>query len=824
MPFPGALSVTATAAPTEQTISQSVLPETDTTCKRAAPGEAGHQAQLGYLPRYLWSRWRRTPPQSGAGIEAQLVRRRQPSASTPGCAARDACFIDDYDRSINPTQGYLDEISLRPGQQLTARLRSDAPVTVELVRLRHSDPNPKGPGVVEDRCTWPGLAAGSRTHAASRVGSFARVPTWGAALRGAEVASPSGSFTLAGWLYPTSTEGEQHVFSWRGTDEVVSLLLKSDGRLALRSGDDDVIVASHRLHQRIWWFVGASVGDDHRAAQLFYGQLGRTGGPFVVSGSASGSLMPSFDSALYIAAAALLGGEPLAGCLDGKVAAPSAIAGVLDVVDLMDLMNRDLFTASAREPRFPYLARWDFADGCDVDVFRDTSGKDHHGELFNAPSRGASDHLTEWRHPSGELSSSPAAVHFHRDDVDDVGWEPTAAVQVPDDARSGLYALRCASRGGQLDLPFVVAPRPGDSPPVLLLAPTYTWQAYANLGRRNDLWPGPSIYALHSDGSPVYICSRRKPTSTFSPNAYLEVDAGDGFAGGEPAGVSELRPTHLLMADLYVNFWLESTGVEFAVATDEHLHQQGRELLSGVDTLVLSAHPEYWTARMLDALSEHVSGGGNVMYLGGNGLYWVTSVHPNKPHLIEVRRRAGSQTSGANPVEVDHSFEPRPGGTWRDSHRPPNASLGVGFAGFGWQRGIGYRRTERGRSPEFAWVFEGVEDDPIGDVGLNMGGAVAIEFDRCDPEEGSAADVVVLATATPEAPGFFRAFEFGPGRAPDPAVRCDMTLWRLPSGGRVFSLSSIAASGCLTFGHPEGALARVCTNVLRDFVGPSGRG
>jgi len=53
---------------------------------------------------------------------------------------------------------------------------------------------------------------------------------------------------------------------------------------------------------------------------------------------------------------------------------------------------------------------------------------------------------------------------------------------------------------------------------------------------------------------------------------------------------------------------------------------------------VLGSHPEYWSAAMLQAFVSYQGAGGRVMYLGGNGLYWVTSVDPERPWLIEVRK------------------------------------------------------------------------------------------------------------------------------------------------------------------------------------------
>ncbi len=157
---------------------------------------------------------------------------------------------------------------------------------------------------------------------------------------------------------------------------------------------------------------------------------------------------------------------------------------------------------------------------------------------------------------------------------------------------------------------------------------------------------------------------------------------------------------------------------------------------------------------------------------------------------------------------------PQPGGTWGGRGKPPDGFVGVGFAGFGWDRAVAYQRTEVSYGDRFGWVFDGVEPAVVGGTGLNMGGAVAFEFDRHDPDLAPAG-TEVLASAYPTGGGFFRSYEDGPGRAPDPLVRCDMTIRLTDQGGLVFALGSVTASGCLPELNGQTTdIARICTNVL----------
>ena len=70
---------------------------------------------------------------------------------------------------------------------------------------------------------------------------------------------------------------------------------------------------------------------------------------------------------------------------------------------------------------------------------------------------------------------------------------------------------------------------------------------------------------------------------------------------------------------------------------------------------------------MFSALEAFLRSGGRIMYLGGNGFYWVTTVDPERPYVIEVRRQAGMRTWEAAPGELFHSTTGELGGLWVQS-------------------------------------------------------------------------------------------------------------------------------------------------------------
>ena len=98
------------------------------------------------------------------------------------------------------------------------------------------------------------------------------------------------------------------------------------------------------------------------------------------------------------------------------------------------------------------------------------------------------------------------------------------------------------------------------------------------------------------------------------------------------------------------------------------------------------------------------------MYLGGNGFYWVTSLIPRRPHVLEVRRgHAGTRVVGAR--SPARCTTPRPassGGLWRFRGRPPQRLAGVGFTAQGFDASLPYRLTPAARDPRVASIFEGV--------------------------------------------------------------------------------------------------------------------
>jgi N,N-dimethylformamidase len=189
------------------------------------------------------------------------------------------------------------------------------------------------------------------------------------------------------------------------------------------------------------------------------------------------------------------------------------------------------------------------------------------------------------------------------------------------------------------------------------------------------------------------------------------------------------------------------------------------------------------------------------MYLGGNGFYWVTTVDPRNPAVLEIRRaHSGTRTWTGCPGENHHQDTGEPGGLWRDRGRAPQRLAGGGFDAQGRGGSAPFVALPAARDPKWDFVFSGVNlSEPIGDFGSNGAAAAGDELDRLGFSLGSPRTSVLLATSSAlHSDLYHRATEevtqiMGlEGGAASSEVRADMVYFDNSRGGAVFSTGSIA--------------------------------
>jgi N,N-dimethylformamidase len=701
--------------------------------------------------------------------------------------------------------GYTQPVVARPAQTVEVKVSTTQPVvTAEVVRLGLTD------GPVLSTATFPGrrqdLVSGSYFLAALDDGPG------------------TGGLTVQFWFLATRLAERQCLLAGSGPDGGWEVAIGPDARLsaAVLTAEGEVlraVSAGPVITERQWYFAAVCWHDTGRVSIAVAPRRGRFGD------IAEHDLAPAARWPRTVSvAAAVLAGRPLR-CFNGKVDTPRLFAGVLPPDALRAL------AADAPAARIPGLRHeWRFGAAAATPPFRvpDHGPGRRDGTLVNMPTLGVTGR--NWT-PAGEsfvlAPEQYQAAHFHSDDLGDAGWETDWRFEVPEDWPSGVYGIRLRAGEHADTVPLIVsaAGRPRAAAAVLL--PTFSYLAYAN---EHASWERPikasiggaaemivtdadrftsrhrllSLYELHEDGSGTAISSWRRPVLNLRPGYHLPL----------------VRGPHQFSADLELLHWLESRGADVDVITDDDLHSGGVRTLEPYRVVLTGSHPEYVSGQILDGIERYLDAGGRLMYLGGNGFYWVTTA-PQDPWVIEVRRgMAGTRVWESPPGELHQAMTGERGGLWRHRGRPPQALAGVGFTGQGFDRSLPYRVSPD--APGF--IVAGI--DPavlIGDGGSVLGGAAGFEIDRMDMALGTPPDAVLVASAR----GFSDAYQGAvedvttadsqQGGSVSELVRSDVVFFETAAGGAVFSVGSIAWCGALR----DTPVGQLTWNVLSRFLDPT---
>jgi N,N-dimethylformamidase len=740
--------------------------------------------------------------------------------------------------------GYPDRYSVAAGETINfmISLEADGAFDAQLVRVVCGDCNPKGPGLK----FRPIPCAGNGRHQGGRqtidAGSFMRVPATPALL--------PGCFTFFAMVWPTLPErGEQTIAAqWDvKTGRGFRIGLVDGGKLTLTvgigGGDVERHVVAAVMLKRQWYAIACTL--DQASNSITVGQQPLRRYPFISDAASVTATLTAYTAS--VPGGFTLAGSPLTDGgvrlhFDGKIDSPCLLTGAYG------LETYEAIRAGSDQLRGVTIAHWDFSRGIDTTRAEDIGPNELHGELVNLPTRGMKG--WNWTGDVHDWQQKPehyGAIHFHHDDLYDANWKPSVTIVVPEHLGSGPYALHV--RSGPSDavatredfIPFFVRPPRdpawrGARPKVAFLAPTCSYMAYANhaehitsreaertVGRllqfgHADLYMydhpelGGSLYDSHADGSGVSVSSRLRPVLNFSPRYH-------SWLGGHGSALWQYN------ADTHLFDWLDHQGVDYDVVTDEDLHAEGYDLIKDYRVILTGTHPEYHSTAMWDAMSAWLSESGRLMYLGANGWYWRVAFHKVLPGVIEVRRAEdGIRTWTAEPGEYHHSFTGELGGLWRRIGRPPNLICGVGFTAQGFDVCSYYRRAPDADHPRAAFIFEGVDDQIIGDFGLIGGGAAGLELDCITTDLGSPPNILRLASSENHSSLVMLVNEeFGVvpsnlGGDQNDRVRADLAFAETPSGGALFAVSSIAWCGSLSHNGYDNNISRITANVLSRFM------
>ncbi len=729
-----------------------------------------------------------------------------------------------------PLIGYADRLSARPGETIEFKVSGTGPEPYEarLVRVFNADPNPAGPGLLEE----PVAAAFEGRYPSRaqpiRLGSYARVAN-PAPLDGLQ------SLRLTARIWPTLPEAGRQAILARfdpGTGQGFALLLEPRLGVTLWIGQGGgrftPLAAGRPLKERTWYRVWASFDAGTGRIEVGQAPLGPAARLETQATAESRLEAPALLAEAGDLLIAAIDGDPPAQHFNGKIEAPA-------IHDRLRSDNESAELAAAAPAGL--VAGWDFALDTRTTRIVDLGRHGLHGQLVNLAARGMTGSTWQgaehcWRHAPQDYG----AIHFHADDIYDAGWDTDFSFTLPDTLPSGVYAVRLACGGHEDSIPFFVCPPRGRATArVCLVMPTFTYAIYGNHARpdfsqawrdRAAEWSayphnpaehpeyGLSTYNLHGDGSGICHASHLRPLMTLK----------QGFLTfAEPEGRSGLRH---YQADCHIVAWLRTKGIDCDILTDLELHNEGAEALRPYAAVLTGSHPEYHTAETLDAFENYRDGGGRLAYLGGNGFYWRVALHGELPGAIEIRRgEGGIRAWAAEPGEYYNAFDGAYGGLWRRNGRPPQRLTGVGFSAQGTFEGSRYRRRPASYEPGAAWIFEGIEDEVLGDFGLCGGGAAGFELDRVDRRLGSPETTVVLASSEGHSANFVLVPEEilthkanWPGEATQDLIRADMTYLELPEGGAVFSVGSITFCGSLLSNGCDNDISKVLENVLKGFL------
>ncbi|MDA7560972.1 N,N-dimethylformamidase large subunit [Alphaproteobacteria bacterium] len=678
--------------------------------------------------------------------------------------------------------------------------RADSDFNATLHRSISADPNPDGSGIVEeDASIYFRSSSFASRYQGFTPGSFAQSTT---DLR-AEINT---DLLIKFWFMPTVlVSADQTLIAWGH----VSIILDSQGIITAKlpggmSVSTTVEVKCNQWHSlELTVLASGMMTLDAKSMMTTKANIGVAKSSNTELGIAQ--MFPlSVTAPVRIAAG--FGDAPC--CFNGKIEAPEILVdGAL-------------------------IAKWDFAQ-----TISSLSVKAHTGPdllLRNAPTRGVKGckwDATEfcWRHKPDHY----AAILFHDDDIYDFGWDRDFEFVVPDNMPSGIYIMRIEAEGHYDAMPFFVCPPLGKRRADLcVLVSTFTYTIYGNHARPDfapswlekisawNAYPnnpseyrhyGLSTYNNHTDGSGICHASHKRVLFNLRP----------GYLTFGEASCSGLRH---FQADSHLIAWLHNQDIAYDIVTDDELDRDGVAAISGYKAVLTGSHPEYHTSATLDALKDYRDNGGGLIYLGGNGFYWRIVRHSEDPTLLEIRRSEdGLRAWASEPGEYYNAFDGSYGGLWRRNGRPPQKLVGIGFTAQGNFVGMPYKRVNYDKNMD--WVFDGINDELLGDFGFSGHGAAGFELDRRDEKLDDGEDIIILAQSYDEDNRFILVPEemlthlTNLSGGPEADVkRADMVYFKTHTGGQVFAVGSITFCGSLPWNNYDNNVSKLLRNVVHKFV------
>ena len=704
------------------------------------------------------------------------------------------------------------EKSVAAGETIHFRTSSSAPYKLSIVRLA---------GEVDDQESDVVLHTFEESAPRSQSicpGSYVHID------KGLPTDEDLRALTLECWVRPWSLNAYQGLITQHDYPDAggVGLFIDGKGRASLYLGGGGQYDASRSfagapLQHRRWNHIAGTWDGE----QVVLWVNGRKSGTWNLSGTVRAAKVP-----LRLAA---YGQEGLADrFLDGDLAMPAIYDRALSAEQIRERIDaRGLKVPSGES----VVACWPLAEEKGASV-ADVGGAGRTGRIVNhatwmvgGPSF-KSDAVGRYD-SSYDPAEDPARGHglrFASDDLYDCRWRVTQEFRVPEDAVSGVYVGRyeysMEGEPSQYHVAFIVRrPTSRAKAPILVLTSSSTWLAYNSA-------PFPTaIRGLHSVGTggmtsshpqaPAYSCyrdhQRGQPAYHFGMNMPWPA-AGPDVLYLDP----QIRYSHLMRGELFLHAWLDGVygdhqGYDYDVVTDYDLHRQP-EMLEGYRTLFINGHSEYWSAEAYTGVDRFLSGGGTVVALSGNTMFWRTSFNEDGS-VMECRKfdpRIGGR-GGATVGELYHSDDKQRGSLMRECGYPAWKCIGLDCCGWAGVDGVYhadrpdhflFTRPENAglaRNETFGHAGGGKYPMAVGhewDVRLST----LARLTRRVPPGGELPEEPegITTLARGMRPGGATLDYFTESTAVKDGVCAEMIYWERPTGGRVFHGGAIAAGWALS--------------------------
>ncbi len=475
------------------------------------------------------------------------------------------------------------------------------------------------------------------------------------------------------------------------------------------------------------------------------------------------------------------------------------------------------------------VARWSMGTNPPEKTVVDMGPDHRHGLLHNRPQKGMTG--PDWQGDSNGWREAPDeydAIAFHCDDLSDANWPESFTLTIPSDLPSDLYGIELVNDRGRDVVPLYVTPRFAEPTAKLaFIVPTFSYLAYAN---ERHWWTNPGIQDITGKTLDEIVGSYDRwgqQNNLISCYDYHRDGTGNAHASLRRPLVNVradyqhplLQGPHQLSGDVLTIEWLRRIGQPFDILTDHYVHAHGVDALASYKAVMTGSHPEYVSRDLYDAVDQYLEAGGSLIHTGGNAFYFVVSLYPDEPHIMEVRRNlAGTIPWQSAPGEMRQAATGELGGLWRWRGRSAHGLLGTGTAAVTFGKGSDYLRSPESYDPHYAWIFDGVRGDRVTAISVLLEAAAGFEVDAMRHDLGTPTDTVRLATASDFGPMTIMACEDVLTTGQNGSLSTDIVYRKLPGGGQLFAAPSISWTGCLGDNDGNNHVAIIMRNVLKRFM------